>query len=107
MCRMLTESKARSKALASAQIRDGETVLEVAIGTGLTFQEIVKANPNGYSVGVDLTPAMLQRAGARVAKIGGSRYQITVGDAYNLQFPDHHFDVLINSEGGSCAGHHS
>lgn len=94
---MLTESKARRKALALAHIRDGETVLEVAIGTGLTFQEIMKANPNGDSVGVDLTPAMLQKARARAAKIGGSRYRIAVGDAYDLPFPDRHFDVLMNN----------
>ncbi|CAG0996486.1 demethylmenaquinone methyltransferase / 2-methoxy-6-polyprenyl-1,4-benzoquinol methylase [Anaerolineae bacterium] len=94
---MLTESKARRKALASAHIQDGETVMEVAIGTGLTFQEIVKSNPNGYSVGVDLTPAMLHKARMRMMKIGSSRYQISVGDAYDLQFPDHHFDVLMNN----------
>ncbi len=93
----LTESKARRKALALAHIQDGETVLEVAVGTGLTFQEIVKANPNGTSVGIDLTPAMLQKARARAAKIGGSHYQISVGDAYHLPFSDHHFDVLMNN----------
>ncbi len=44
---VLTETKARRRALELAQIRDGESILEVAVGTGLTFQEILKANPHG------------------------------------------------------------
>lgn len=64
----LTETNARKKALALAHIQNGESVLEVAIGTGLTFQEILRANSNGANVGVDLTPAMLEKAKSRAAK---------------------------------------
>ncbi len=55
----LTETNARSRALARAQIQDGERVLEVAVGTGLTFQEILKAiSPRSWSVsGASLSPA--------------------------------------------------
>jgi ubiquinone/menaquinone biosynthesis C-methylase UbiE len=94
---MLTETKSRKRAFELANIQDGEAVLEVAVGTGLTFQEILKANPNGYSVGIDITPAMLEKARAKATKIGGTNYQISLGDAYDLRFPDHHFDVLINN----------
>ncbi len=94
---MLTETRARKRSLALAHIRDGETVLEVAIGTGLTFQEILKVNPHGHNGGVDLTPAMLDKARARAARMGSSCYEILVGDAYNLQFPDHRFDLLMNN----------
>ena len=65
----LTETKARRKALEMAQIQDGMSVLEVAVGTGLTFQEIVKANPGAQNIGVDLTPAMLEKAKARMMKL--------------------------------------
>ncbi len=58
----LTESKARRRCLEWAAIRDGEAVLEVAVGTGLTFAEILKRNPSGRNEGMDLTPAMLDRA---------------------------------------------
>lgn len=93
----LTETKARKRSLTLAEIKDGESILEVAIGTGLTFQEIIISNPNGQNVGVDLTPAMLEKAKSRVRKLGVDNYQISVGDAYDLKFPDHQFDLLMNN----------
>jgi ubiquinone/menaquinone biosynthesis C-methylase UbiE len=93
----LTETKARKRSLILAEIRNGESILEVAIGTGLTFLEILRANPNGHNVGVDLTPAMLARAKSRAAKLGVENYQISIGDAYHLEFSDHQFDLLMNN----------
>jgi ubiquinone/menaquinone biosynthesis C-methylase UbiE len=37
-----------------AAIRDGEDVLEVAVGTGLAFERILQANPSGRNEGIDL-----------------------------------------------------
>ena len=93
----LTETNARKRAMALAKVRNGETVLEVALGTGLTFFEILKANPDGENVGIDLTPAMLERARLKAATSGTTHYQITTGDAYEMQFPDQHFDLLMNN----------
>lgn len=93
----LTETKARKRALSLAQIKDGETILEVAIGTGLTFQEILRANPHGQNVGIDLTPAMLEKAKLSLERLGGNNYQLAIGDAYHLDFPDHQFDLLVNN----------
>jgi ubiquinone/menaquinone biosynthesis C-methylase UbiE len=94
---MLTETKARQRAIALAKIRNGEAVLEVATGTGLTFLEMLKANPQGENFGVDLTPAMLDKARQKSARSGVSNYQLSVGDAYSLQFPDQRFDLLMNN----------
>jgi ubiquinone/menaquinone biosynthesis C-methylase UbiE len=93
----LAESKARKKALALADIRSGESILEVAVGTGLLFQELLRANPDGSNVGIDLTPAMLAKARTKAERLGAKNYQLAVGDAYDLQFPDHAFDLLVNS----------
>ncbi len=93
----LTETKARKKSLSLAQIKDGEAILEVAVGTGLTFQEILRANPHGKNVGVDLTPAMLEKAKSRIGKLSAQNYQLLVGDAYHLDFPNHQFDLLMNN----------
>src|SRR5574340_1556735 len=93
----LAETKARQRALSLAQIRDGETILEVAVGTGLTFRELLKANPNGHTVGIDLTPAMLEKARQKAAQTPFSRYELLIGDAYRLQFPDAHFDLIVNN----------
>ena len=94
---MLTETKARQRALALAKIENGESVLEVAVGTGLTFLEILKTNPNGENIGIDLTPAMLEKAQLKAARSGTSNYQLTTGDAYTLQLPDQRFDLLMNN----------
>ncbi len=93
----MTETKARQRSLALANISDGEAVLEVAIGTGLTFREILNANPNGRNVGVDITPAMLERARMKAEKSGTANYDISIGDAYDLQFADNQFDVIVNN----------
>jgi ubiquinone/menaquinone biosynthesis C-methylase UbiE len=93
----LTETHARQRALELAPIHNGEAVLEVAVGTGLTFREILQANPDGENIGIDLTPAMLHKAEQKAAKTGRVNYQLHPGDAYHLQFPDQHFDLLINN----------
>ena len=94
---MLTETHARRKALEFAKIRDGETILEVALGTGLTFQAILKANPSGKNVGVDLTPAMLEKARKRIERTVATNYQMMIGDAYALDFPNANFDLVMNN----------
>lgn len=93
----LTESKARDRCLELAAIQNGEDVLEVAVGTGLAFERILAANPSGRNEGIDLTEAMLVRAQAKAAKSGTSNYRLRVGDAYDLDFPDDSFDVVINN----------
>ena len=63
----LTESHARNRAIELAEIKDGQTILEVAVGTGPAFYEIVKRNPNGTNAGIDLSQGMLEKAKKRVS----------------------------------------
>ncbi len=93
----LTESRARDRCLELAAIQDGESVLEVAVGTGLAFKRILEANPSGLNEGIDLTDAMLARAQRRVSGAGHTNYRLRVGDAYALDFADDSFDVLVNN----------
>jgi len=93
----LTETRARMRSLELANIRNGEAILEVAPGTGMTFREILKANPDGRNVGVDITPAMLEKARLKAAKTRSSNYQLLVGDAYHLEFPEGTFDLVMNN----------
>jgi len=92
-----TEVKARNRCLELAGIRDGEAVLEVAVGTGLAFVEILRKNPHGRNEGIDITEEMLARARRRAEWMGVRNYRLQVGDAYHLEFPDETFDVLINN----------
>jgi ubiquinone/menaquinone biosynthesis C-methylase UbiE len=93
----LTETKARDRCLELASVQDGESVLEVAVGTGLAFEKILKANPTGRNAGIDVTEAMLDRARKRAAASETDNYSLHIGDAYELSFPDDDFDVLINN----------
>jgi len=93
----LTETKARNRCLELASIQDGEAVLEVAVGTGLAFENILRSNSSGRNEGIDLTEAMLSRAEKRAANSGVGHYRLRIGDAYALDYPDDDFDVLINN----------
>lgn len=93
----LTESKARRRCLEAADIQDGESVLEVAVGTGLLFEKVLRRNPTGRNEGVDLTEEMLARAKSRAKASGVSGYVLKVGDAYHLPYPDGSFDLLLNN----------
>ncbi|MBI2389633.1 MAG: methyltransferase domain-containing protein [Deltaproteobacteria bacterium] len=92
----LTEARARRACLERAAVRDGESVLEVAVGTGLVFEQLVKANPSGLTEGVDLTEAMLDRARRKVSGLPG-RHRLRVGDAHRLDAPDQTFDLVVNN----------
>ena len=97
------ESNARNRAISLAEISNGERILEVAVGTGLSFQYILRQNSDGHNVGIDLTPAMLKKAKQRARRIikrhqlSDPSYELAPGDAYSLDFPDKHFDLVMNS----------
>ncbi|MBD3671211.1 MAG: methyltransferase domain-containing protein [Gammaproteobacteria bacterium] len=93
---MLTESRARRQAIEFAQVRDGESILEVAVGTGQCFYELVRQNPSGINRGVDLTPAMVERSKKRIAQLPGD-HSITQANAASLPFADDSFDLLVNN----------
>lgn len=93
----LTESKALKRCLELANIRDGETILEVAVGTGLAFTNILQQNPSGWNEGIDLTEPMLAKAQTKAAQSGNKNYRLRIGDAYNLPFGADQFDLLVNN----------
>ena len=55
-------------ALELADVQKGERVLEVAVGTGTALQSLARKNPAGITIGLDLSPAMLERARRRLQK---------------------------------------
>lgn len=93
---IMMESKARRRAIEMAGIRNGEKVLEVAFGTGLSFVEILKRNPDGWVDGIDISRKMLRKTQNRAAKTGRRNYTLHLGDCRHLPFEDETFDVLIN-----------
>ena len=93
----LTESKARNRSLELANVKPGQHVLEVAVGTGLAFVHVVRENPNGRNVGIDISQGMLSKAEQRLRKAGLSNYELSVGSASAIQEKANSFDVLLNN----------
>lgn len=93
----LTEKEAAKVAIEFANIKDGESILEVACGTGIVFKQILKRNPHGKNIGIDLSPDMLNKAKKRMRKISDINYELKEGDALNLEFDNDTFDILINN----------
>lgn len=93
----LTEIGARERSLELADISDGESILEVAVGTGLAFHEIVKANPSGLNVGIDLSGGMLEKAKKRLAKLSSDNYSLSVMSSFDLKVSDEAIDTLFNN----------
>ena len=93
----LTESKARTRALELADIKNGQHILEVAVGTGLAFFEIVKKNPDGINLGIDISAGMLKKAKKRLSRLPETHYRLKKASAFDLDSENEQFDVLINN----------
>lgn len=93
----LTESKAVNAALKMAEITDGAEVLEIACGTGIAFEKIVKSNPTGFNIGIDISPKMLNKARKRMSNAGLENYELKEGSVLDVKFEDNSYDVLINN----------
>jgi len=74
-------------------IRGGETVLDLACGTGILFPRLVEKFRR--VVGLDYSLPMLRQA----AKKGLSRVRLVRGDALRLPFEDESFDAVVVSLG--------
>lgn len=84
--------------LAMAGLQAGETVLDIGSGGGLdAFIAARRVGKTGQVIGVDMTPAMLQRA-RRAAKNGGyENVQFKYGLAEKLPVDDDSVDVVISN----------
>ncbi len=92
----LTEKKARRRAVEIAEISNGDTILEVAVGTGLLFEQIVQRNPTGRNVGIDVSEGMLEKARSRLAK-NNHNYSLHTASAYQLELENDSVDILFNN----------
>ena len=78
----------RLRAVAALRLRAGDTVVDMACGTGLNFSLIQAAiGPSGRIVGVDLTDAMLAQAQDRIEVNGWSNVSLVQSDAAQFEFP--------------------
>ncbi len=92
----LAESRSLRVALERSNIKNGESILEIAVGTGVLFQKVLRQNSLGRNAGIDLTEVMLRRAQRRVSRSRAPR-ELGVGDARSLSFTDASFDLVLNN----------
>jgi ubiquinone/menaquinone biosynthesis C-methylase UbiE len=92
----MLERESLQRALTLAAIADGESVLEVAVGSGYVFREILRRNASGRTVGIDLTDAMLRHTRCKAERTGVP-FVLQQGDARNLPFEDASFDLVLSN----------
>lgn len=94
----LIERAPLMRGLELAQIKPDDKVLDVAVGLGFNFLEILKKVDRENTVyGIDLSPKMLDKTEKLISKKGFSNFDLKEADARHLPFPDGTFDVLFNS----------
>jgi ubiquinone/menaquinone biosynthesis C-methylase UbiE len=77
-------------------VQRGNRVFDVACGTGLNFAHLRElVGEEGYVMGVDVTPAMLDVAQQRIARRCWKNVEVREVDAAQLPFPDASFDKAI------------
>ena len=82
----------RLAAIRAIDLRKGQRVLEVGVGTGLSLETY----PRGTEVtGIDISEPMLKHARLRAAAAVGKSISIHRMDAQAMRFPDDAFDHVV------------
>jgi SAM-dependent methyltransferase len=83
---------------AVAELRDGETVLD--LGSGAGADALISARrvaPSGKAIGLDMTDEMLELARANAAKAGVDNVEFLQGYLEDIPLPDSTVDVVISN----------
>ena len=79
-------------------INEGDVVLDVGSGAGVdTLISGMRTGPSGKVVGIDLTPAMLQKAEKNLSMTNLKNVTFEEGSVENLPFADEDFDVVTSN----------
>jgi arsenite methyltransferase len=81
-----------------ATLRAGETVLDLGSGAGIDcFLAARQVGESGTVIGVDMTPAMLQKANENKAKMAVQNVEFRKGQIEALPVDDNSIDVVISN----------
>jgi len=79
----------RKIASAALNLKPGDTVVEIACGTGLNFSFLQNAiGPTGKIIGIDITDKMLEQARRRIEQNGWNNVELIKTDAAEYVFPE-------------------
>lgn len=83
---------------ATAHLREGEVVVDLGSGGGLdVFLAAKKVGPAGRAIGIDMTPAMLERARANAVAGGYTNVEFYHATIDNVPLPDASVDCVISN----------
>ncbi len=83
---------------ALAELRPGETVLDLGSGGGIdVLLSARRVGPSGHAYGLDMTDEMLALARANQAKSGVSNVEFLKGHIEEIPLPDASVDVIISN----------
>jgi arsenite methyltransferase len=75
----------------------GERLLDVGVGSGLLALDLARlVGESGRVMGLDLAPAMIAAAAARLSDL--PQAEVGIGDAAALDFPDAAFDAAVSTQ---------
>lgn len=84
--------------VALAAIREGDTVLDLGSGAGIDLLLAAKiAGPRGRVIGVDMTPAMIERARRNAAAAGLSNVEVREGLIEDMPVESGSVDLVISN----------
>ncbi|HEY2297870.1 MAG TPA: arsenite methyltransferase [Jatrophihabitans sp.] len=84
--------------LAVAELRPGETVLDLGSGGGIdVLLSARRVGPGGFAYGVDMTDEMLALARANAQEAGAGNVEFVKGTIENVPLPDDSVDVIISN----------
>jgi ubiquinone/menaquinone biosynthesis C-methylase UbiE len=91
------EAALREMTVRLAQVKPGDSVLEVGCGTGsLTLAAKRQAGPSGMVAGIDIIPMMIELS-QRKAEQAREEITFQLGSITGIPFPDNQFDVVMGS----------
>ncbi|MFW9961542.1 MAG: arsenite methyltransferase [Candidatus Thorarchaeota archaeon] len=84
--------------VALASLKEGEVVLDLGSGAGLDmFVASEKVGSTGKVIGVDMTPAMIEKAKRNAEELGITNVDFRFGDIENMPVDDDSVDVVISN----------
>ena len=84
--------------VALASLKEGETIIDLGSGGGVDcFLAAKKVGKNGKVIGVDMTPAMIDKARENARKGNYKNVEFRLGEIENLPVADNTADVIISN----------
>lgn len=81
-----------------AKIKTGDTVVDLGSGAGNDcFVARAEAGETGRIIGIDMTPAMVEKAKANTAKLGFTNVEFHLAEIENMPLPDNTADVVVSN----------